>query len=360
MKILQIINNLGGGGAEKLLVEMSILLVQKGHDVEVVLLNNQNDRHSRLLTNSNIPITYLGSDKYSFSYISKIRSIIKCGKYDVVHSHLFPTQYYVSIALFLLKNKPKLITTEHSTYNRRHSLPFLKPIESFIYSNCDRIVCISDSAKKTLIKHLRTTKNICVVNNGVNIKDFLNAKPSSDSIFNKDKTYITMVARFDTAKNHKAVIDALSFLNENFNILFVGEGPLKEKIESYVVESNLNSRIKFLGFRNDIPALLKASDFVVLSSHWEGLSLSSVEGLASGKPFLASNVNGLKEVVGGAGILFENGDSRQLANEIIKLTVDKEYRNSIVKACLSRAKEYDIDLMVENYLRIYSNEKKNN
>ena len=92
---------------------------------------------------------------------------------------------------------------------------------------------------------------------------------------------------------------------------------------------------------------------VVLSSHYEGLSLSSVEGLASGRPFVASDVPGLTEVVQDAGILFEKNDHEQLANILNNLIEDKTLYEQTVKSCLERSKSYDLNKMVDNYLALY-------
>lgn len=104
-----------------------------------------------------------------------------------------------------------------------------------------------------------------------------------------------------------------------------------------------------------MPNLLKSADIIVLSSHYEGLSLSSVEGMASGKPFIASNVPGLKEVVEGAGLLFEDKNDKALAQHITDLINDKLYYERIAKACQERAMQYDINIMVSKQIDVYKN-----
>ena len=92
---------------------------------------------------------------------------------------------------------------------------------------------------------------------------------------------------------------------------------------------------------------------MVLSSHWEGLSLSSIEGMASGRPFLASDVDGLHEIVNGAGVLFPNGDYERLAKEIYELCKNPKRYHDVVKKCQERAKLFDISLMAEKYNALY-------
>ena len=108
-----------------------------------------------------------------------------------------------------------------------------------------------------------------------------------------------------------------------------------------------------MGLRTDVPEILKAADYIVLSSHYEGLSLSSVEGMAAGKPFIASDVSGLREVVGGAGILFLEGDAISFASAIIRLNEDSALYKDVSEKCAQRAMEYDISNMINGYKNVY-------
>ncbi len=105
----------------------------------------------------------------------------------------------------------------------------------------------------------------------------------------------------------------------------------------------------------DVPRLLRESDVVALSSHWEGLSLSSIEGMASGRPFVASDVDGLREIVGGHGVLVAEGDADGFAHAISGLcTAPARYR-AVAEACQRKARQYDISVMARNYLALYQN-----
>lgn len=118
-------------------------------------------------------------------------------------------------------------------------------------------------------------------------------------------------------------------------------------------ELGVSDRVHFLYIRSDVPRILKTSDVVMMSSEYEGLSLSSIEGMAAGKPFIATDVNGLREVVSGAGELFELYNSDQLASILSKLESDKEYYSLVAKRCSQRAAEFDIKVMADKYLDIY-------
>ena len=162
-----------------------------------------------------------------------------------------------------------------------------------------------------------------------------------------------MVGRFSEAKDQKTLIRCTQLLPENIHLLLVGEGPLKAKCEEFAKNLGAEQRVHFLGFRNDVAEILKTCDIIVLSSHWEGFAMAAIEGIASGKPVIASNIPGLSEIVGDGGILFRRGDYRKLAKYIERLMNDIEKYDRIAKACYERALSFDISNTVDEYLRVY-------
>ena len=113
------------------------------------------------------------------------------------------------------------------------------------------------------------------------------------------------------------------------------------------------SHVRFLGVRTDIPQVLQAADIIVMSSHWEGLSLSNVEGMSAGKPFIASDVNGLREVTKDWGLLFPHEDVNKLAALLQLLATDDIYYKQIAHRCYERAQQFDINKMVQSYNQVY-------
>ena len=133
----------------------------------------------------------------------------------------------------------------------------------------------------------------------------------------------------------------------------VGDGVRRGALETVIASEGVAHRVKLLGIRSDVPQVLKAADVVVMSSHWEGLSLSNIEGMSSGRPFVASDVDGLREVTKGYGVLFPHEDAETLANIIRKLHDDKAYYDEVAEKCHQRAMMFDIDKMVDGYEAVY-------
>jgi glycosyltransferase involved in cell wall biosynthesis len=364
MKILHVINSFEiGGGAEKIVLDIVLELKSRGVSIEVLSIINPSLHGSNLfcdiLISNNIPINFLAtSNVYDPRNINKCMKFLKYHKYDVIHTHLFPAQYIIPVALFFSSYKTRLITTEHSTHNWRRSYFLLKFLERKIYKSYSRIICVSNGIRDSLATHLGEHENLVVIHNGINLTSFYEAEPVSLKILFKSSVtpfLILQTAYFREAKDQITVIRALSLLPKGIHVAFAGGGNperialCKKEVETY----SLQKQVHFLGLRSDIPQLVKAADIVVVSSHWEGFGLSAVEGMACGKPVIASNVLGLSGVVKGAGLLFEKGDHKELAKIILELYKDKTLYNKISQRCSVRASKFDVKEMVDRYNEVY-------
>ena len=344
MKILHIISSLEIGGAQKLLTDILPLINTIQNNVELLVIENRENAFSSILKTNKIQIHSLNLKYNNPLSIIKIRSFLK--HYDIIHVHLFPTLYFVAIASIGLKSN--LIYTEHSTYNRRRYKKWLRNIEKFIYSKYKKIISISPTTQENLLLWLQENHNpkFIVINNGIDLEKFL---PKNN--FERKNTII-MVSRFSMQKDQDTVIKAMQYVNDDATLVFVGDGERVDICKLLVNKLNLQNRISFLGSRNDIPELLTKSYIGIQSSHWEGFGLTAVEIMASGIPIVASDVDGLRQVVEGAGVLFKNGDEKDLAKKINNLLSDKDYYDTIADKCLKRSKIYDIHHMANQYTKI--------
>lgn len=352
MRILQIINSLAMGGAEKLVTESAVLFRRKNVIMDVVTLKYTNSA----LENEIESVSLSKGSVYNPFLIFKIIPLLK--KYDLIHIHLFPTLYWVVIAKFISFSNVKLIYTEHSTNNKRRGNKLLQLFDRLIYRGLDKIVTISSEVDIKLKTHLafKSYEQTILIHNGINFEKYNNASPYLKSnYFDDDSIVLIQVSSFRYPKDQKTVIDALQILPRKYKLLLVGTGPDIDILKKYCEKLNLADRIKFLGIRTDVQCLLKMSDFIILSSAYEGMSLSSIEGMSVGKPFIASKVSGLTSIVEGYGILFEFGNYEELANIIEKLHLNENLYIEVSTKCLKRAKMFSLTNTVDQYIGVYQN-----
>ncbi|NBC57062.1 MAG: glycosyltransferase [Bacteroidetes bacterium] len=356
MKVLQIIDSLATGGAEKLIIDSLPLYRNAGIEMDILVLKDHNYPFMQQLeAQQSCKIYKLGKGSvYHPKHIFGIAKVLSA--YDIAHVHLFPAQYWAVLAKKWSAAKTKLVFTEHSTSNRRVKNKPLAVIDRYFYKQYDRIVAISDEIQDIFTTHTRLPAHkFELIYNGIKLKQYFDAKSYSRDVLGLciNDLVLIQVSAFRPGKDHSTLIRALKELPEDVKLLLVGDGILKKACEDLTEELGLNQRIKFLGNRSDVPKLLKTADIVVLSSHHEGMSLASIEGMASGRPFVASDVPGLTDIVKGAGILFPQDDVKALAESIERLMKDQSYNNEIRRKCQERASQYDIQLMVNQYVNLY-------
>ena len=358
MRILHIITSLCTGGAEKLMVDLLPKLRDLGNDVELLLFDGDRTEFMTILESKEIKIhvVRVGGSVYDPRTIFYLRKIIK--GFDIVHTHNTSPQFYTAIANCLyFGSSLKLVTTEHNTINRRRDIPFFKLFDQWMYSHYAKIICISDQAEINLRRYLNNkTTQICTIYNGIDFSRFSYPINSFENAnFPKKRVIVTMVAAFREQKDQNTLIRAISMLPQNYTLQLVGTGDkgLVEKSKNLVRALNLSDRVYFRGMRCDIPEILHTSDIIVLSSHYEGLSLSCLEGMASGKPFIASDVEGIHEIVNGYGLLFPHEDAKALSDIIIKLSKEIDFASQVAINCQKRAKHFDINIMAQKYADIY-------
>jgi glycosyltransferase involved in cell wall biosynthesis len=350
---------LHAGGAEVLLKNFTLQVkkhnkIYNGFNVEVAILYPE-DIFEEDIEKVDVPIWKLGLNfKYDLRGVMKLISLIKRGKYNIVHVHLFPANLFVSLASLFLPKNIKFIFSEHNVYNRRRASKIFKILDAFIYSRYYKIICVSKQVQVALIEWLPNLKRKSVV--------ISNAVPVSDlSIGSTVKKYdILFVGRLTKAKGVDILIKAIKILKEKYQkeikAAIVGEGYLEEELKELVKELGIGEGVEFLGVRKDIEKLMKSTKLFVLPSRWEGLPLTILEAMSSGAGIIATKVGGIPEVIqnGKEGFLISPEDSETLAGTIAELLKDRELRAKLGINAYKKVKEkYSIEVYTQNILEFY-------
>ena len=359
MKILHVINRLSvSNGAAVLLSDLAAYQKRQGDEVDVAVLRRVQPSYEDAIRKQGCRLWILGEESSSPFHP---RLLLRLGRlmwhYDVVHIHLFPVLYWAVFARMLYRSRCKLLATVHNISDHRQEKKCLQPLERFVYRHYDCLVAISDPVSDMLRRRgCCRDGRLVTICNGVDLTRFKEAQPVLREflgVSDENAILVTQVARFMYEKDQKTLLRALTLLPEYYQGIFVGDGVLLEEHKRYAESLHLGNRVHFLGVRRDVPALLKASDIVVMSSHFEGFGLVAVEGMAAGKPVVASDVPGLAEVVSGAGLLFPLHDEKDLAALLLRLGGEPAFYNEIRQRCIERAEQYSIDRMGRQYETLY-------
>ncbi|GEM84437.1 glycosyltransferase [Meiothermus hypogaeus] len=352
MKILHVINSLELAGAETLLTDLALRLSQQNIDVEIYALKASGSLLEEKVKRSGVRLYFSPiSSVYSPLQIPMLVKHLFRHKYDLIHVHLFPAQLWAACAASFAHIP--MITTEHSTYNRRRTV-FFRMLDRWMYKRYRAVVTISKATAVALSNWLpEIAKRICTIFNGIEVSYFANAQSVDiKALPSLQRPLLVSVGRLEQEKDQVTLLKSLPYL-ETAHLLLIGDGPMRGQLQELASQLGVTHRVHFLGRRVDVPNLLKIADVYIQPSRWEGFGIATLEAMAAGVPVVVSRVAGLKDVVGDAGLLFEPGNERELAEKITALLTSQEACRQYAARGQVRAMQFDIKQTVEQYKDLY-------
>lgn len=361
-KLLFVITGLGLGGAERQLCILADKFYQRGYDVMIVSLNGETVVRPE---EKNIKILNLNLKKSPLSFFKVIfhcRKILKEYQPSVVHSHMFHANLLMRLVGFLFKKSYKLVCTAHSK-NEGGAL------RMFIYRLTDKFADVNTNVSREALDEFIRNKAFSkskseVVYNGIDVDKFdYNAESRTSirhqlNIDDKEKV-ILAVGRLTPAKDYPNLINAFNILPDDFRLIIIGEGELRNDIERHINRLNLTSRVTLLGSIDSVNDYYSACDLFVLSSEWEGFGLVVAEAMACKCIAVCTDAGGVKEVIGNPQYVVPVSNFQALSDKIIKICelnteqkkiIRNQNRNHIVK-------NFSITSVVDRWLSIYKTQQ---
>lgn len=305
------------------------------------------------------------------SILREIRAVLADHRFDIVHTHGGVAGIYGRLAAHQSVT-PVVIHTLHGIHYLHYRNVFTRFASIFLERYFSRftnaLIFVSDSDKKKGEKFkLASSSKMVVIKNGI---DFSACIDRSKKAINKeiirrdmsvDKTHqvVGTVARLHRQKGLLYLLQAAEIISRTIpstRFVVAGGGPLKRKLEMLNRQQGLENVVRFLGERTEALEILSLFDIFVLPSLWEGLPYALLEAAALAKPVVASNVDGISELIqdGKTGILVPARNPERLAGAIIELLQDRRtasYLGENLQASLS--KEYTLTRMIQETQALY-------
>lgn len=283
----------------------------------------------------------------------RIRKLYSEFEPDVINTHLEKVTFHTIMGL--LGTKAEIVQTIHNTVIVH---PFLQ--RTLMNQMVKSYVAISDETRKEIEKIGISKSKIFDIQNGVNLSVYLNR----DKLFNKNIIEIIAVGRFAEQKNYPLLIEVFSRLKDvilsDYNIEprlnIVGDGESKKEIYELIINKGLGRYINLLGIRNDVPKLLNSADIYLMTSKWEGLSISLIEAAASGLPIVASNVGSNSKIVKNDqnGFIIDSFEVDEYVSKILELITNQEKLYLFSEESRRIAKQYSIENTSNKYVEMYN------
>ena len=301
---------------------------------------------------------------YEFALSNKIVEVVKKFKLDILHVHYaIPHALTAIMAKQILKEyniKTKIVTTLHGTdISLIGSHPSYKEATRFSINNSDIVTCVSKSLAEETISFFNPKKKINVINNFINMKLYENIHLKLKDKQISDDKIITHMSNFRKLKKINDVIDTFSIVikksKKKVKLFLIGEGPEKEEAKVKVKKLKIENHVKFMGNLEKVEEILFHSDILLIPSAKESFGLSALEAMAAKNAIISTNIGGLPELNlhKKTGFLSNLGDVEDMSKNIISLIENDELLEEIKNNSFNRAKEFDIEKIVPNYISLY-------
>lgn len=365
MRVCHIITSLALGGAETQLLRF-VSNDDSGTEHVVCFLGYDDSLVDRF-ENAGVEVHSFGGASKIDAPIVLYRTIkfLRKNEFDIIHAHQVHGIVFGRIASILTGSRP-IITTHQNVQDNYGNL--FKYLETATRSLDTVTIAVSEGVKKSFATKDRDPRgNWDVVYNSIQIEEFQNELSSSSNRAKKleDKYGISSedfiflnVGRYAEQKNQKRLIEAMDSVvpkAPNAKMFIVGWGKLQNELEEKVQELDIQENVYITGRASPIHEYYYAADAFVLSSHFEGLSIASVEALSAGLPIIGTDVPGVNEVVVHEqnGYLVEPDSASELSNAIHKLIGNSKLEKYGKKSSALAEERFSITTTIEAYFNIY-------
>lgn len=352
IKVLYLIKVLAPGGAEQLLLTHLRLLDRARFEAHVAHIFDRGGDFPEQVRSSCDATIRLSRRNSPRSYgVVRLARLLLGTRYDVVHIHspVLGSMARLIVRLRPRRWRPRIVTTEHLVWHGYH--PATRWLNRWTTRDDDRIYAVSVAVRDSIV--VPRPDRVRLLVHGVDLDRFATTDESRSRMRSElgvsDQTLlIGCVANFREQKNHALLVEILAELSRrtvDYRCAMVGAGPLEEATRRLVAARGLEGAVSILGVRDDVPALLGAMDVVVLTSLWEGLPVAVMEALAAGRPIVATDVDGIHEVLhdSPAAFLFppELGAIPVVCDELATLAADPGERVRMGRAARDLSARFD-------------------
>jgi glycosyltransferase involved in cell wall biosynthesis len=360
MKVLHIIDSLGRGGAEQVLVTLLPELRQQGLDVALVVRGGRMDLATEF-EKQGISV-YVLKNRHRWNLIGTARELSKIvvrEKVNLLHAHLYFSAISTALMRVLrLQSVPTCVTFHNLAYGGANrpglKLTFRRLLALGLYRfGIDRFFSVSQ-AVASHYKRKMSLPRISVIPNPVDLSKVRKITHKGAHAPGR----VVLPGRIVSEKGHLDLLEALGELGKTGRVpevVISGDGPLRAQVEKRARELGLFERIEFTGAlsHEEMLHVMAGASIVVVPSRFEGFGLTALESMALGRAVVSSDAGGLPEVVGDAGILFPASDSNALAEAIAELTSNPARRVELGQKAAERARLFDIPAVAAQQIAAY-------
>lgn len=309
---------------------------------------------------------------HNYAVISQVQKLVAQEQYDIVHVHTPVAAFVLRYALrnYRHAHPTKVVYTAHGFHFYQGGHPvknalFLR-LEKLAGRWTDRLVVINQEDYRAARQYQIVAPEKCLYMPGIglDISAYAPEKVSAAEV-NTIRTelglapndhLLLMIAAFNPGKRHDDAIRALAHLQRpEIHLAFAGIGSRQERMRALAKEVGVDANVHFLGYRRDIPALLKCATATLLLSDREGLPRSSMESLAMGVPVIGTDIRGLRDLlVDGGGLLVKPGDIAGVAQAMQQIVDQENATIDMARKGRNNVQKFDLHHLIQLHQELYN------
>lgn len=360
-----VLHALDVAGAEVLVTEMVRQLETR--IVPTIFCLDAIGRMGQALIERGVPVVALGRRPgWDWRVAWRLARELRTRRIDVIHAHQYTPFFYAALARALAVTNARLIFTEHGRHYPDLVSPSRRLANHLVFDRlADAVTAVCGFSARSLAEQDGfAPERIEVIGNGIDAERYGRAGDRACVLrqlgLDPSRRYVGTIARLHPVKDHETLLrafPAVAAVVSDVDLLVVGDGPLREHLEQLTSTLGLDGRVRFLGVRSDVPAILSGLDVFALSSLSEASSITLLEAMASGVPVVATDVGGNPEIIrhGVEGLLVGRGDVTALGDAIIRVLSEPVVAGAMGAAGRARARAtFCLDETVERYYGLYA------
>lgn len=366
LNIVHICDHLGWEGSrmhgvKRLFAWMIPRFDRNRFNVSLISLRRKDLSHDTL-EQFGIDVSYLGRHKFDPGTYGALKKVLEAKQADIVHMHGYGATTFGR----LCARSMQIPSILHEHANHGDTPWFQKVADSFLAPHTDLAIAVSETTAEFTIRARRMpAERTKVVYLGAPLDEF--ARPHSAEEIASARAALGIapemfavgtVTRLMPSKGNQFLVDAAAALTAKYprlRVYIVGEGELRDELEAQARALNLGDRLVFAGFQRDVAAVLAALDIVVFPSLAEGTPLTAFEALASGKPIVATDADGLLDVLTNRhdALVVPRRDAAALTHAVDELIDQPALARTLADHARETGKKYDINAFVKKMERLY-------
>lgn len=359
-RLLVVIDEMEVGGSQRQIVHLLTGLDRQRWQPELVFFRNESFLTGRL-RDAGILVHHVPKrGRVDLRFLREFSRLLRGGKYDLIHAFSITAELWSVLGKRLSGCTTPLLASERN--QQLHQPPWYWRLKHFVLSRSAGVIANSDAGAETTARRTGMPRDFFdVIPNGVQLPPPITA---SERLLNRaqlgvptGRLFGLFVGRLVPQKNLDCLIRAVAMLDRDERpwIAIAGDGPLRAHATRLAAAHGVKADIRFLGERNDAGRLMQAADFLVLPSHFEGLSNSLLEAMAARCPVIASAVGGTPELVRHehTGLLFQADDDAALAASIARMAHKPLRARLSLQAHDHVMRTYGIDTLVDATVAVY-------